>query len=262
MIFLRSCWFSTFTKLFSKEVKITLLWWNLDNSSDLKLLKLNFLQSRYIKTLGSSFSNVVLLHHWWNQMMMINCSQSPEFSLWALKTLIGDSKSEMADGKGLLDVNLWTHVHPPPHNVHIFTLLTFLLSGGWGDTEQWGDIEQSYLFHGNSLNGVYNSISQNVCDFSQSLKVSAPHPPNFLNAPKTFDLLFLPKQVFKWKNLMPWDKALIESLFLPTCPGMLQNICLICACVTDIYCSGQKNLRKFEGSFSSHKISLCSKSPH
>ena len=112
--FLGACWFSTFTKLFSKEVKVTLLWWNLDNSSDLKLLKLNFLQSQYIKTLGSSFSNVVLLHHWWNQMMMINCSQSPEFSLWALKTLIGDSKSEMADGKGLLDVNLWTHVHPPP----------------------------------------------------------------------------------------------------------------------------------------------------
>ena len=37
---LGACWFSTFTKLFSKEVKVTLLWWNLDNSSDLKQLKL------------------------------------------------------------------------------------------------------------------------------------------------------------------------------------------------------------------------------
>ena len=31
--------------------------------------------------------------------------------------------------------------------------------------------------------------------------------------------------------------------------------------VTDCYCSAGKNLRKFELSFSTHKISLCSKSP-
>ena len=27
----------------------------------------------------------------------------------------------------------------------------------WGEIEQWGNIKQSYLFHGNSLNSVYNS---------------------------------------------------------------------------------------------------------
>ena len=58
---LGACWFSIFTKLFSKKVKVTFLWWNLDNSSDLKLLKLKFLYSRYTKTLDSSFSNVAFI---------------------------------------------------------------------------------------------------------------------------------------------------------------------------------------------------------
>ena len=39
-------------------------------------------------------------------------------------------------------------------------------------------------------------MSQGVCDLDRSLKVSAPHPPNFLNFPTTFDILFLPKLQF------------------------------------------------------------------
>ena len=43
--------------------------------------------------------------------------------------------------------------------------------------EQRGDIEQSYLFHENSLNSVYNIpvMSQGVSDLDWSLKASAPH---------------------------------------------------------------------------------------
>ena len=58
---LKACYFSVFPKLFLMEVKVKLLWWNLGNSYDLKLLKLKFLYSRYIKTLDTSFSIVLLI---------------------------------------------------------------------------------------------------------------------------------------------------------------------------------------------------------
>ena len=134
---------------------------------------------------------------------MINCSQSLEFSLWALKTLSGDSKSEMADGKGLLDVNLWTHVHPPPLTSIFLASLPFYCQVV-GTTLNSRVTLNSHTFSMETHWMVsITAMLQNVCDLGRSLKVSAPHPPNFLNAPKIFDLLFLPKQVFKRKNLMP-----------------------------------------------------------
>ena len=81
----------------------------------------------------------------------------------------------------------------------------------WGNNEQQGNIEQSYIPFPWKLTAWIVSITailQGVCDLDQSLEVSVPlpsHPPNFLNVPTTFDHLFLPKHyttVFKWKKMM------------------------------------------------------------
>ena len=53
------------------------------------------------------------------------------------------------------------------------------------------------------------AILQGVCFLNRSLQVSARQPnptPNFLNAPMTFDLLFLLKN-FQIVNLMLWEEA-------------------------------------------------------
>ena len=76
----------------------------------------------------------------------------------------------------------------------------------------WGDIEQWYPFHGNSLNysAYITAISQDVCVLDCTLlKVSVPQQPqNFWNVPTTFALLwpfFAYKPVndnFQMKKLM------------------------------------------------------------
>ena len=59
--FLPTSLFSTFTKLFSKDKKLTLLWRNIDNSSDLKLFNRKFLWIWYIKILDSYLSNILFI---------------------------------------------------------------------------------------------------------------------------------------------------------------------------------------------------------
>ena len=54
--------------------------------------------------------------------------------------------------------------------------------------------------------------------------------------------------IFKWKSLIFRDKALIKSYFLPKCPGICRNICLICAChrlLLFIFYSSERNSNKF-----------------
>ena len=103
---------------------------------------------------------------------------------------------------------------------------------------------------------------QVICDLDQSLKVSALHPPNFLNVSTTFNFLFLPKQMFSMeKNWCPEMKLWLTVNFSQHVQGYSETSVWFVH-VTYIYCSGGKNLRNFEVSFSSHKISLCSKSPH
>ena len=81
----------------------------------------------------------------------------------------------------------------------------------WSDTEQRGNIEQSYLFHGNSLDSVYNSHVAR-CLWHRSLtKGFCPQPQKFSECPTTFNLLFCLEDNFQTKKLMLWDKALTES---------------------------------------------------
>ena len=99
-------------------------------------------------------------------------------------------------------------------------------------------------------------MSQGVCISDQSLKFSAPQPPppcpKFFKCPHDLWPYFAKTTILKGKNLMLWDKALIESYFLPTCLGIPKNICLICACHRLLLFWQEK----FEVSFSSDKISL------
>ena len=64
------------------------------------------------------------------------------------------------------------------------------------NTVKWGNIEQSYLFHGNSLIIVYNShVVRGLCFRSVTEAFCSP-PLKFLNAPTTSNLLFWPKKQF------------------------------------------------------------------
>ena len=70
-----------------------------------------------------------------------------------------------------------------------------------------------------------------VLDCSQVSVLQSQNLWNVHSKALLFDLLFFTKTtIFKWKKLMFRDKALIESYFLPTCPEICRNICLICAC--------------------------------
>ena len=79
----------------------------------------------------------------------------------------------------------------------------------WGDIEQRGDVEQSYLFHRNSLISVYNSpvarclrfrsVTEGFCSpgGGDGFGPQPPPPPRkknkffFLNVPTIFDVFFV-----------------------------------------------------------------------
>ena len=68
----------------------------------------------------------------------------------------------------------------------------------WGDIEQRGDVEQSYLFHRNSLISVYNSPVARCLRFRSVTEGFCSQPPPrkknkffFLNVPTIFDVFFV-----------------------------------------------------------------------
>ena len=122
--------------------------------------------------------------------------------------------------------------------------------------------EQSYLFQVNLLVSI-TAMSQYVCasGWSVILKHSAPSPPyTFFKCPRDLFNLFLSKWQFSDKKVWSFEtNVLIDNWFLPTCPGICRNICLICVRYR-LLLSWPGD--RFEVSFSSPKISLCSKLPH
>ena len=113
---------------------------------------------------------------------------------------------------------------------------------------KWGHTEQSYLFHGNSLNSVYNSHVAGAFDLDRSLKVQAPHPPNFLNVPTNFDFLFLPKlnhsfQTEKFDALRrSFDRKLISPNMSRDTQKHLFDLCMSQKC-TFLTGKNSENLR-------------------
>ena len=89
----------------------------------------------------------------------------------------------------------------------------------------------------------------------------SPNPPsNFLNIPTTFELLFLPQQQFSNEKFWCFETKLWSEVnFSQHVQGYAETPASFVH-VTDCYCSGGKNLRYI--SFSSQKLSSCSKSPH
>ena len=120
-----------------------------------------------------------------------------------------------------------------------------------------GGIEQSYLFHGNSLRSVYAPMLQGVCVLDWSLKVSAPHTPNFLNVPTTFNLLFLPKWQFSNKKYDALRQKVDRKLISQTISRDMQKH------LFDLYMAQIVTVVAGEmwGKFSNHKTSY-SKSLH
>ena len=101
-------------------------------------------------------------------------------------------------------------------------------------------------------------MSQGVCVLDQSLKVSAPHSPNFPNVPTTLDLLFFPKQQFSNKKIDVLRKSFNWKLISASMSRDVQKP-LFDFCMSQIITvlAGEIWI-----SFSSHKIALCPKSPH
>ena len=71
----------------------------------------------------------------------------------------------------------------------------------WGNIEQWGDTEQSYPFHGNSLNSAYNShITRCLC-FRLLTEGFCSPTSKFLKYPHNLWPSFFAKTtIFKWKK--------------------------------------------------------------
>ena len=121
----------------------------------------------------------------------------------------------------------------------------------FGDIEQRGDLEQSYLFHENSLNSVYNShVAKCFCLISTKF-YKCPH-----------DLLFLPKRHFSNEKIWCSETKLWSKVNFSQHVQGYSETTVPFVHLTDIYCFGRKNLREFEVSSSSHKMFLCSKSPY
>ena len=108
-------------------------------------------------------------------------------------------------------------------------------TGKWGNTEQWGDIEQSYLFQVNSLISVYNSnvatclCFRSITECFCSPLTPPPFPPpvslHILNGPHNLRLTFLfcLSDNFQTKQF----DGLRQSFLITWCPEICRNICLI-----------------------------------
>ena len=92
------------------------------------------------------------------------------------------------------------------------------------------------------------AMLQVVCDLDRSLRVYAPHTPNFCT---TFYLLFLPKQQFSTEQNWCFEMKLWSKV------NFRRNIYLICTCPR-LLLFWQEKFYEVWGKFSSHKISLCS----
>ena len=130
----------------------------------------------------------------------------------------------------------------------------------WGDIELRGDIEQSCLFHGNSLNSTYKTAtSQDVCVSDCTLKVSVPSPTSkFLKCPHNLWPCFLPKRQFSNEKIWCLETKLWSNvIFSQRVQGYAETSAWFLH-VTDCYCSDKKNSKVF----SNYEIAFCSKSPH
>ena len=115
----------------------------------------------------------------------------------------------------------------------------------WGDIEQWGDNEQSYPFHGNSLNSAYNiHITRCLC-FRLITEGFCSPTSKFLKCPHDlWPSFFAWTTIFKWKNLM-FKTKLCSKVIFSKCIQRYVETSAWFVDVTDCYCSGKKNLNKF-----------------
>ena len=67
------------------------------------------------------------------------------------------------------------------------------------------------------------AMSQGVCYLDWSLKVSCPHPPTFLNAPTTFDLLICLNDNFQTRKFDALRRSFDRKLISPNMPRDTQK---------------------------------------
>ena len=85
---------------------------------------------------------------------------------------------------------------------------------------------------------------QGVCVLDRLLMDSFCSPlPKFLKCPPPLTFFFGLNNV-QMKKLEVLRQSFDHKIFLPTCPVMHKSTWLICVCVTDCYCSGERNLDK------------------
>ena len=129
------------------------------------------------------------------------------------------------------------------------------------DIEKQGDIEQSYLFHGNPPNSVYNSHVARSLQLRSVTEGFCPWPPKFskcLTTPSTF--FFCLDNNFQMKKFDALRRSFGWKLISPNISKDNQKH-LFDLCLSQIF-TENTYLRKFKVSVCSHKISPCSKSPH
>ena len=100
------------------------------------------------------------------------------------------------------------------HGIGCFYFSQNLLHSFYG-TVKWGDIEQSYLFHGNLLFSEYNShVARCLCHRSATEGFCSPDP-KFLKCPHNLWLFFCLKSNFQTKEFYILRRSLDRKLFSP-----------------------------------------------
>ena len=123
-----------------------------------------------------------------------------------------------------------------------------------------GDIEQSYPFHRNSLNSVYNNHVTRCFCFRLLTEAFCSQPQNLWNTPTTFDLLFLPKQQFSNEKIWCLETKIWSKVIFSQHVQRYAETSVWFVHVTDCYYFGKRNSNKFF--LTIYKISFCSKLPH